>query len=334
MMNLRVPSAACAAAFAWALFAAASPASAGEPPAAPALADPKSAERETAPAPEKPAKAGPVPANGNGSGAPSHSIGKPSPAPNGRNGEKKPRDWLVLTPRTVGYRMFYIRVRAGSSTGPGTGIHPERDVGMDNSQIVSPDINLQLSTDVLGLIARFQVSFNDDLLYGIRRLSRALVFRDTVFPAGIAAGFEMHRQRVQLRYVQEITRSSQVEIDAAAGSEYFYFRNRLNAPGFARQEVISEFALPSVGFMAQYAPVWWGRVFIRAYGFYWNLGRDWGQAGSCEASGGASIRFTRTWGFILGFSFLSHTFDRGYPRRTEIRLVDFGPELAITATLF
>jgi len=311
----------------------------GEPAAAPAGAR-RAVEGEAAPAPPPDADAAPdgkavPPAAGNGPGG--EKPGPPEPAPETRaeqaNGSRKPRSWFVFTPRTVGYRTFRERLRVGSGTERGSVIRPERDLSMGYTQVISPDINVEINTEVVGLVARFTISLTDDSLYGFCQLDRPLTFGRTTFPAGAAAGFELHRQRIQLRYVQELVRSSLFEMDAAVGAEYFYFMNKIKAPGFATRRDQTEFVIPTAGLMARYAPVWWGRLFLRVHGMYWNLGREFGEAGTLDAAAGVSVRFTKTWGFILGFSASYSSIAKGYPSRVGIGLLDFGPELAITASL-
>jgi hypothetical protein len=264
-------------------------------------------------------------------------VPEPAPVPLPRlatpGTERKPRSLLVLVPRTIGYRVFLERLHVGSDGDGGSKIKSERDFGLSNVHLVSPDINVELNTEVLGLLARLHFTYTDNELYGWGIVPKDIRFGRTLFPAGCTVGTSFHSQRVHIRYVQEVFHDPMGEVDVSVGSEYFYIRNKVESPGLARQEEVSEAALPVFGVAGWFGPAEWGRVYARAQGFYWNLGKDVGEAGTFEFASGLSLRLMKGWGVNVGFSALWLTMAEGRSSRVRIWYLDYGPEVAIYASL-
>jgi hypothetical protein len=310
--------------------------------AAPAGEPSPTAEGSREAAPEAPA---PGPSE-NRPKPPGGEAGPPAPTP-AKPAEKTPipflvpetkdqeeeKSLLVLTPRAIGYRTFLERVQVGCGSQGGSSIQAERHLGLENTEIVSPAVNMEIDTKILELPARLQFSYFDTDLHGVARLGKDIAFGRTLFPLGTVVGSNVHTRRVQLRYIQNFLDLPEVEADFTLGAEYLYFYNRIDAPGLTHQEETTEAGLPLLGGAVRYTPVSWWSLFLQLQGFYWNLGRDTGETGSIEIAAGTSLRFTRTWGFILSLSFSWTTIGKGRASRVEIGYMEYGPELALYASL-
>jgi hypothetical protein len=225
------------------------------------------------------------------------------------------------------------RVQVGGEGREGTKIKPEEDLGLDTVLFLSPEINTQLNWTIFGHLARIHLSYSDITLHGLYQLKRDIGFGRTVFPAGNVLGTQFTHRRARLRYFQEVYKSDLGSLDFQVGGDYLFFRNILHTPGFARQKDVTEAGIPALGARAFLAPFSWGQVYARMGGFYWNLGREAGASGIFEWGLGLSVFFSKSWGFMMDFSFLWISLRKGREDRVVLDYWEYGPGIAIYACL-
>lgn len=249
-----------------------------------------------------------------------------------KENEKK-KSILLLEPRAISLMFLFERFRAGSETLRGTSIEPDEDLGMDSMVFLLPDINMEIETRVFGLRARLRFSFTDNTLHGLKKLGRPVAMSRTVFPADTVVGSTFTQRCAEVRYFQELVESDLILADLALGADYMFFRNVIDAPGFAREKDVTEAAIPILGARASYRLTEWGILFLRADGMYWNLGRETGATGIFEAAAGISVKFSERLGFEIEFSMDLRYLRKGRRARVEIDYVGFGPGISVYAKL-
>ncbi len=245
----------------------------------------------------------------------------------------KKKSLLLLEPKALSVRFLFERFRVGSDTLRGSSIEPDEDLGMDSVVFLKPDVNWELEFKIFGLRARLGFSYTDNTMHGLRTLDRAFSFSRTTFPSGTVLGASFTQRRATARYFQEIAASDLIDVDLALGADYVFFRNVLDAPALAREKDATEHALPILGCRAFYKPYEWAWVFVRIDGFYWNLGRETGEAGILEAAAGLSFRLSENLGFEVEFSVDVISIRKGRKARVELDYVEFGPGIAVYAKL-
>jgi hypothetical protein len=245
----------------------------------------------------------------------------------------KKKSLLVLKPRAIAYKWLFERFRVGSDGVRGTTISPGEDLGLADTQFLSPQINIELSFPVFGMEARLRFAYSDTTLHGVTALGRDIRMSRTLFPAGTIVGSQFTQRKVSLRYFQTIVESSLIDVDLGVGVDYVFFRNVMNSPGFSRQRDVTEAALPVLSVRGFLSLVDGGEAFVRLTGFYWDLGSSTGETGVFECSVGFAVHFSKTWGFQFNLSLAYVSIRKGTKSPVAIDYWEIGPGLAIYASL-
>lgn len=253
--------------------------------------------------------------------------------PVGPERRNRKQSLLVMEPRALGYRFISEHVSLSSGHASGTRINLENDLDVANQVFLAPQVNSEINLDVLGFMTRFQFTYISHDLHGIAMAKKDLWFGGRNFSAGTVIGTHVVHRRMRLRYIQDILRFPWIEADISLGAEYFYFYHRLDAPGFAVEDDLTENTIPVPGCRIFLVPWQFCRVFADVEGFGWNLGADMGMTATLNCTIGVWIKFTETWGFVLDFSLRWIMMREGDASKVDLLFFEFGPGIAIYASL-